>query len=207
MLNIKKLVTAAALAVLPGMASAAILDFTAAGSLTGTFQGVGYTVTGSPRAANQRQNFDGDASLVLAPLALEKDGIGVGDDEISFGEIVTITFDRTVTIRDIYFLDLFESPSTREEEVAIVTGDDVPGVLTFGAFERYPGTGYAEASLAGGLRGSVFTFTSSFTNDSVGRPDYALAGLNLAPIPLPAGGLLLVSGLALAGGIARRRKA
>jgi hypothetical protein len=37
----------------------------------------------------------------------------------------------------------------------------------------------------------VFTFTAENSNDLEGDPDFALAGLEIAPIPLPAGTLPL----------------
>ena len=211
--SMKMLLAASAVAAMPGLASAAILDFTKDGSLTGTFRGIGYTVTGAPYAANQNQEFDGDASDVLAPLALENDGIGIGagrgtsPDEIAFAELLTITFDSAVKLTGAYFLDLFEAQGGDSEEVAIITGDGVAGELTFDAFQVYPGTGYAEGTFENALFGTVFTFTAAPTNDGVAEPDYALAGLQIAPIPLPAGALLLGTGLAAFGAAKRRKKA
>ena len=60
--------------------------------------------------------------------------------------------------------------------------------------------------------GRVFTFASApgeDFNDQQGDPDYALASLEIvavAPVPVPAGAILLGSALAGFAGIARRRK-
>ena len=184
-------------------ANAALIDFTADDSLSGSFRGINYTVTGSPVQPNLTQEFDGDAADVAAPLALENDGIGIDDDEVAFSEMVTVTFDRDIVLTGVHFLDLFESPVGGEEEVAEVTSGAITGELTFDALQPYSpdGTGYAQGDFVDPLVGSVFTFTAAPTNDNQGDPDYALAGLEVAPIPLPAGALLLLTGVgALAAG-------
>lgn len=189
-------------------ASAALLDFTANGSLSGTLaNGIGYTVTGTPVAPNQDQAFDGNAANVLAPLALENDGIGIDDDEVAFSQSIIITFTAPVKITKAYFLDLFQTPGGSAEEVADISVNGGGVNYTVGAIEPYTpgGTGYAELTFSPAAFGSMFTFTAESTNDDEGDPDYALAGLEVAAIPLPAGVLLM--GTALAGfGLVRRRK-
>ena len=55
------------------------------------------------------------------------------------------------------------------------------------------------------ITGTQFTFTIGDSNDGVGLADGALAGVNVAAVPLPAGMLLL--GTALGGfSFARRRQ-
>lgn len=191
--------------------SAAVLDFTDDDvMLSGTFQGANYVVTGLPDAPNRRQRFDGDASLVSANLDLENDGIGITDDEVSyldtFSESITVTFDRDVTLIGVHFLDLFEDPGDDSEEVAILTVDGVGVTLTFGALQPKTGNnpGYAFGSVDS-ITGREFIFTAGETNDQFAEPDYSLAALQIAPIPVPAAGLLLLGGLG-ALGVAKRRK-
>ncbi len=192
-------------------ANAALLDFTdnATPFATGPFASTQYTVSGLPKSPNRNQSFDGDASLVSAPLALDNDGIGIGDDEITYRtpstELLTVRFDDTVRLTGVHFLDLFEAPDSATEEVAMVTVDDKPIVLTFGAFQRKMGDnpGYAFASTD--VTGRTFRFSVLSTNDAYGDPDYALAALDVAPVPVPAAGLLLVGAIGALGATRRRR--
>ncbi|MEM7709808.1 MAG: VPLPA-CTERM sorting domain-containing protein [Pseudomonadota bacterium] len=144
----------------------------------------------------------------VGPLLGAVDGLGIGDDEITNGDqSVTVSFDETVTISSLFFLDLFGElfvDGTSDEGVTVTTleGDtsdfmaqtlNQDGTVGFGAF-----TGL-------GLTSTSFTFAPMPSNDAFGAPDFALAGITVAPIPLPAGILLL--GGALAGlGFARRAK-
>jgi hypothetical protein len=194
-------------------AAAATIDFTDEGSYTisddlatGTTDGIGWTLDSNPADSRLRytQEFDGDAAPVT-PLALENDGIGVSlrlpDDEVSFpSESLTMTFDATANVTGFYFLDLFgdETVDIYDENNVLLTtvtaasadGDNSVGGYTYWAFD---------ASV------TSLTFVPGPLNDSVGRPDYALAGVDLAAVPVPAAGLLLLT--ALAGlGLARRRK-
>ena len=65
-------------------------------------------------------------------------------------------------------------------------------------------SGYAEV-LGLSLIGQSFVFTAGSLNDTAGFADGALAAMKVAAVPLPAGGLLLLTAL---GGLAavRRRK-
>ncbi len=197
--------TAAALSftVLASAASAAVIDFTdAATGTSGTVMGIGYTVTGVPVQANNNQAFDGTVPANSFGLAFDTDGFGVRDDEIGIRESITVTFASLVKITGFAFLDLFESimsPGTGEFGVATINGMD----YTVG----YTGedSGYAEMFINPVATTSV-TFTATSNNDDRGVLDGALAALEIAPIPLPAAGLMLLTAL---GGVAalRRRKA
>ena len=70
----------------------------------------------------------------VGPLAGIKDGIGIGDDEISTAtftqEVATMTFAYNVKVTGLYFLDLFFSNSTPTTyEVASVSVDGSAPVL------------------------------------------------------------------------------
>ena len=160
--------------------------------------GVTWEITSAPAGQLTYTGFDGNFD---SPLADELDGIGVTDDELSHGtEQLFLTFSQPIFVTGFHFLDLFEHPSTDEEEVALVTVGasnlSYDAVVPFSA----PGTGYRFG--AAFELGTLFTFTVSDTNDGEGVPDYALAGFDvrgsggLAPIPVPARMLLLGTGLA-----------
>ncbi len=143
------------------------------------------------------QNFDGDAT-VNPNLAFDNDGIGIGDDEITVGdEEVTVTFSQTVSVLGFYFLDLFKSQNTTDEEVALVYNNGSL-VGTFNAdlqFQQQGGYRYAASPMQ--ILADTLVFKADIGNDSVGKADYALAAIDVQPIPVPAA--LPLFGTALAG--------
>ena len=195
---------AVSISVLASAASAGVIDFTSATTGTsGTINGIAYTVTGMPIQANNNQMFDGTTEPANSfGLAFDTDGFGIRDDEIGPRESITITFASAVKITAFAFLDLFESmmtPGTGEFGVATINGMDYKVGFTG------DNSGYAEMFISPMATTSV-TFTSTSNNDDAGVLDGALAALEIAPIPLPAAGLMLLTAL---GGVAalRRRKA
>ena len=150
-------------------------------------------------------NFDGGG--LLAPLALDHDGVGVGDDEITVGsEYIDVAFSETVAVTGFHFLDLFKSNLNTDAEVAEVW---LGGVLTYSftadlLFQQMGGYSFAPVSpfLADMLR-----FTAGVGNDGVGVADYALAGIDVQAVPLPAAIWLLLSALGGLGLVSRRRTA
>lgn len=195
-------------------ASASLLDFTDNAAYdsqsdalaTGTIAGIGWTLT--PAGGDLTFTTPGPGSV--GPLVGDNDGVGVDDDEITIRppESVTLTFDKAVQVTGLFFLDLFIAADNSVTESAIITNAAGDMVELF-AQENEPGFGLGEFSSVAGdfasFTGKSFTFTVGTLNDNVGQADYALAGIEIAPIPLPAGILLL--GTALGGlGLARRRK-
>ncbi len=214
-MNFKTRTLAAAAAVaLCGVsaANAALIDFTdkkvVAGISGNMLTGPGWTLTGSPATLNLVNGPQPPGAI--GPLKGQTDGIGIKDDEITYPrESLTLTFDNTVKLTGLYFLDLFFGAAGTE--YAQLTVDGV--FQGSGAAQQYnPGAGNTNPGYAAftGLSfiGKAFTFTVGPTNDLFGndKPDYALAGVEVSAVPLPAGALLL--GTALAGvGFFRRRRA
>ena len=204
---LKTTAIAAGVLVAASAANASIIDFTdsssysngsitltGASTMTGAAAG-GWSGVAAPGAINLSETGPGPVGV----LDGDNDGLGIGDDELTFpGESFTITFNNVVTIVGLYFLDHF-APEQVHLEI-----DGGAHNFTLLSFETFPGIGYSEFDgLA--MTGTEFTFTVGSPNE-IAEPDYALAAIDLAPIPLPAGILLL--GGALAGlGLARRRSA
>jgi hypothetical protein len=234
MTKIIKSIVLSSVAVLSGSlsANAAVLDFTALSTFTsatyanetgasGSINGVTWTVTASP--AQLRYNMPkGSGDLTGADkgydgtakpsdeLAFVGDGLGIKDDEVTKAksEYLTLTFSKAVKVKALHFLDLFYSRMGIEQV-------DVSGDLTAlisSDQELQPGTGgaiggYKKATIANS--GPVFSITfrpTATTKDGDdGSADFSLAAVEIAAIPLPAGGILLLTAL---GGLAavRRRK-
>jgi hypothetical protein len=197
-------------------AAAATIDFTDNGSYTfnptsatGTTDGIGWTLDSTPNTSvlTNSQAYDGVAAPATS-LALENDGIGVlltreTDDEVTFpAESLTMTFDGAVGVTGFYFLDLFG-----DETVTIYADGDLVTPLTIVSATSAAGDNSIGGYTYYALNATVtsLTFVPGAGNDNAGNPDFALAAIDLAAIPVPAAGLLLLT--ALAGlGLARRRK-
>ena len=174
------------------------------------------STSGAPAALQGTDNgFDGSSKAALqasSGLKLDGDGVGVSNDEITIGQFVTLTFSKAVKITGIHVLDLFWGEHQGEIgfEIAKVSGDLIASLTADQRKEVAPKTGYRFGSVdSNGFTVSSLTFRASATNlfGDDGVRDYALAAVDyeVAPIPLPAGGLLLLTAL---GGLAaaRRRK-
>lgn len=216
----------AASALMATGASAAVIDFTAAGTgLNGSLGGgVTWTMTGVPVAPNNDQGFDGNPnppSFIgqTFDLAFDTDGFGIRDDEIATipgGAVqsITLSFFKDgeafeANILGFAFLDLFKLEGDAGES-AILTVDAGSSAgdtetLMFNPANGVPNGGYAEITGLN-LFASQITFTAGAINDNRGVADGALAALQIAAVPLPAGGLLLLTALGGVAALRRRRK-
>ncbi len=190
-------------------ASSAVIDFTSGGVITnGTVLGdVDYEVTavGGPLTATA---YDGGLPTPVNSfgLAFVADGYGVTDDEITTNRLVesiTITFSESVKITGFAFLDLFQQLADLGE-VAVMSFGAGDVELAFDTANA--ASGYAE--LTGlDIRTASVTFTVQRTNDTRGFADGALAAIEVAAVPVPAAGLLMLGGLGGLLALRRRRKA
>lgn len=196
------------------VSNAAVIDFTSAstghsGSLAG---GTTWTMTASGYL-NNSQLFDGNSKPSGTGLAFETDGYGVGvkDDEITTTpmkqEWIEVAFSAPTLINAFYFLDLFQAPNGMTLEIGQAT---VNGGTTFSLVATDiagSGAGGFVAAVFKPIYATVVRFTVLSSNDSLGYADGALAGIGIAPIPVPAAGLLMLGALGGLAGLRRRRKA
>lgn len=193
------------------VAQAATVDFTddsvwASGSSTFVVDGVTVSLS-STGGAIQQTAFDAPADTG-GLFNGSTDGLGIGDDEISFGDqSITVSFSAPVKITGLRFLDLFLGPLGQDFEVAIATfsGGDV---VNTSAFAAGPGNGFVSNESFSPIVASSVTFTAGIGNDGAGSPDFALAGLsfeNVSIVPLPATVLLMGAGLISLAAAGRRR--
>lgn len=154
-----------------------------------------------------------EAPNAASPLALHGDGIGIGDDEISWNQSLNVMFSSGVTVLGYMFLDLFDGE-----------GPDGGGERAFADFTTAGGgfqqTSYGTATDRVGFfeqnveplmdtTGAVFSVGGS-ENDWSKFSDFALAGIWIdAPVSVPEpetlGLMTLALAAAFAGGRGRRR--
>ena len=146
------------------------------------------------------------------------DGIGIGNDEISYPhQFLKLEFSEVVNLIGFAVLDLFWDQDRTSYEVANLYAEDMTGEPdAFLAADDVVRQGWGYQSVQSvdplNLFGRVFYFSVGASNDAVGDPDFALAAfalnearsstpppVNPPAVPLPAGIVLLLSGLAFLG--------
>lgn len=213
-------------------AMASYLDFTdnsTISSLTtitngyeGSVDGVGFTLTAASLGVNFNESYDGSSTNSGCqdnggPLMCERDGAGIGNDEItgltvSSGQIMTLEFERTVYISSLDFLDLYLNPdSLLGGEQARVTIDGTTPPYLVNATGTSGDGGYANLNLlalGGPVLGQTIEFTSflglGIQDDR--DNDYAFAGINISVVPIPAAAWLFGTALIGLVGFSKRRK-
>lgn len=208
-------IAGAAFALAASAASAYVIDFTKAS--TGTSGSLfGGSVTWNMTASgplNNSQAYDGQSAPTGTGLAFETDGYGVGadDDEITNGprtqEWIEVSFSAPTLINAVYFLDLFvmrDSSSLEIGQASINGGAPISILAT--DLANWKNDGFA-SEIFSPVLASVIRFTVLSSNDNYGFADGALAGIGIAPVPVPAAGLMLLAGLGGIAALRRRKKA
>lgn len=233
--------TLCGLVLFSGSASAALLDFTTGAApanpvpvgdgISATFGTLGYTLTANPNSLTRSEGALGNCGGILDCTI---DGYGVGNDEITGGtQSLTLEFDRSVWINQIYFLDLFaknqaaldasagntnpdgNNIETAKIELFTATDTLIASFLFDAVVTKQVNGGFAVFDLPGvdnAIQAAKLVFTGRSKYGDDGNNDYALAGLSINDVdinevPLPASVTLLLSALAGFGLLSRRRKA
>lgn len=211
-------------------AQASLIDFTDdiwKSSGQHSYGDVTVTLTSNPTSYTTMETNGCDGSY---GLSCDFDGIGVGDDEITwtsgnyqYGEYLTVDFTDAagsaygVDIEAVILLDLFDETGGRE--VAQMKAIDSQGGISWAVWQQdagYQGAyGWYYGTEANDLKGSGGFFTDIVTLEffsdgagsftSISNSDYALAALKLVSVPEPSSiALFLLGSVALIG--ARRRR-
>ncbi len=213
-------------------AMASYIDFTI-GGLTGnsnvftdSVDGIGYTLTstGGNIKFDRDYGYDGSSNTgcqsgggnlecnTAGSGRRSGDGAGIGNDEITEGQTMSLMFDTAVRINSLEFLDLYDNRGNnmgREQATVSINGTVIDTVDAIGSNGD---GGYAQLNLGGLILGlgekieltAAFDISGIFRDD--GTNDYAFAAATVSAVPVPAAFWLF--GTALIGfiGISRRTK-
>ena len=141
------------------------------------------------------------------------DGVVV-DGGFAVNELLRLTFGQQVAVRSFTF-----ALTDRIDDVTFVVDGDVSNAMRFGLggdTSRNAGTIAETISFGSVQRGTTFDIIAGYPNQTCtvtgtracgGASDvFQLVSADVAPVPVPAGGLLLLSGLGAAGALRARAK-
>jgi len=210
-------------------AMAAYLDFTDSNTISslslnsnvysGSIDGIGFTLTSDIGAVNFNESYDGSLRNGCqsngGPLKCDLDGAGINNDEItglsaSSGQTMILEFASAVSLSGFDFLDLYVNPNdqNRREQATVRIGGATYNV----AASESSGQGGHEnldlLALGGPVIGTTIFFSANsspiFWDDTTN--DYALAGVEVSAIPIPAAVWLFGTALIGLFGFSKRRK-
>jgi len=208
---------AASLMIASSASYAALLDFTdmdvlnalqksGSGSNTtysGTIDNVAFTLSSTAGVLKKHKDrqYDGSSNIGCqsggGPLKCDKDGLGVDNDEITgysstaARETITINFAKAVSISDFYVLDLYQGQRREQAQIILESYN-----FLLAATASSGDGGFGHLSLPAPLITDKVVFAAPYFSGDDGNNDFAIAGLALTPVPLPAAGWLFLSGLA-----------
>ncbi|MBK1699261.1 hypothetical protein [Rhodovibrio salinarum] len=233
-MNLKIAAVAAALLATVGTAPSAYagyIDFTddlwrtqqsgdSASSRTRTIGGIGnvtlqaFTSASTPGTLTFQGGVPGTPATPCGILACDNDGVGINDDEISFGtgnkqdvERLVVTFETAIDLAHFHFLDLFGAGATSDDPESERVQWQINGNGPGGVFD---GTAMDEVGYAvTGELGYKDVFQIEFFADTARRSspantDFALAAIQTT-VPSPATLLLFAGGLIALGAGTRLR--
>jgi hypothetical protein len=184
-----------------------------------TYDGVSVRVTSNGPATLLTFNA-GDVNPTCAAvtgLACDGDGLGINDDEITYGDIfqgtadsIFVYFSAPVNVASVGFLDLFgvtggDTQAETAKWLALLTDFSIVEGFVVGTDTGNLGYKTAAPNLSNVLAMRFFTANSITTPDPAANSDFALAAIEITPIPEPATLILTGAGLAAAFRARRRR--
>ncbi|MBK6289093.1 MAG: PEP-CTERM sorting domain-containing protein [Gammaproteobacteria bacterium] len=140
-----------------------------------------------------------------AGLACLGDGVGIGDDEVTFGrEVLTVDLGKAYRVNSVEFLDVFNNANEggkSEHAQFSIDGGSI--------FDAFRGAADGSGDSIGGylmfsLSQPVVGQTLRFFTTSNARSDFSVARISVSEVPLP--GTLGLLGLGLVGLGAVRKK-
>jgi hypothetical protein len=184
----------AAIGLSAGVASAATFTFNTVGPQVASLGGPGFTIT------------PGSAGLLNSSVLISQTATGLGVNgnpdtnpgnidgfPIFSSEFLTVNFHWMVTLKKIALGN-------------VDSNDDVDLFLDNTLIGSYKASVLNSADLDADITSFRIRASGTFLADGLGNDDFTLSGFTVAPVPLPAAGLMLIGGMAALGGM-RKRKA